>query len=250
MKLDLGWGDDAPAQRPRPLPKPRPRKKPRTALLLAAVAVLALTMGLGARMGRASLTDDVTALQQRVDALEVTTAAATDEAAFWRSEAESATTAYEAVESDLASMTASLDFWHRRAEEASETVAALKAEAAKATVTPQSYTPPAGKDTGATWSREKVASTLRAAADHYGLTDAQTAWVVETGTRIAYRESTYRVAATNPSGAAGLFQFMPSWAPLEQRLDPTWSCYRFVKVYADSGEAGIAKHWRATYGGV
>lgn len=131
MKLDLGWGDDAPAQRPRPLPKPRPRKKPRTALLLAAVAVLALTMGLGARMGRASLTDDVTALQQRVDALEVTTAAATDEAAFWRSEAASATTAFEAVESDLASMTVSLDFWHRRATEASETIGILEAEKSK-----------------------------------------------------------------------------------------------------------------------
>jgi hypothetical protein len=70
--------------------------------------------------------------------------------------------------------------------------------------------------------------------------------VVETGTRIAYRESTYRVAATNPSGAAGLFQFMPPWGSLEQRLDPTWSCYRFVKVYADGGESAVRRHWAAT----
>jgi hypothetical protein len=32
----------------------------------------------------------------------------------------------------------------------------------------------------------------------------------------------------------------------EQRLDPVWSCYRFVRVYAEGGEAKIRQHWKAT----
>jgi hypothetical protein len=39
---------------------------------------------------------------------------------------------------------------------------------------------------------------------------------------------------------------MPPWGSLEQRLDPTWSCYRFVKVYADGGESAVRRHWAAT----
>jgi prophage DNA circulation protein len=162
------------------------------------------------------------------------------------------------LESDLTSATTAAEHWRERAEDASATAAAirddntaLKAEVARLQQMKRTTTPAKGAtttvaSTGGTWSKAQVASTLTAAASKYGLTPAQTAWVVDTGCRIAYRESTYRTAVVNASGHAGLFQFSKSWGTLAERTDPVWSCYRFVRVYAEGGESAIRRHWRAT----
>lgn len=133
---------------------------------------------------------------------------------------------------------------------AAEEAARRKAEAARQAVSAPKA-PASGSEqaapSGTTWSRGQVESTLRSAAGEYGLSAADTEWIVSKGADIAWSESRYRTAVVNSSGHAGLFQFSSSWGSLEQRTDPVWSCYRFVKVFKDGGKAKIVQHWAATY---
>lgn len=261
MKLDLGWGDDQPKPRPRPLPtrSPRPKWTHPVAILAAVAVALVVGLSLGDNAGK-RLAED--ALKDK-QAAEVSAAALKGERDDWETSATVLTQRVDDLESDLTSATTAAEHWRERAEDASATAAAirddntaLKAEVARLQQMKRTTTPAKGATTtvasappattGTTWSKAQVASTLTAAASKYGLTAAQTAWVVDTGCRIAYRESTYRTAVVNASGHAGLFQFSSSWGTLAERTDPVWSCYRFVRVYAEGGESAIRRHWRAT----
>lgn len=260
MKLDLGWGDDQPKPRPRPLPtrSPRPKWTHPVAILAAVAVALVLGLAFGSNSGQRAAREAVAAQT----AAENTARMFEQERDTLKESLTALTARMDDLESDLTSATTAAEHWRERAEDASATAAAirddntaLKAEVARLQQMKRTTTPAKGATTtvasapaqkGTTWSKAQVASTLTAAASKYGLTAAQTAWVVETGCRIAYRESTYRTDARNASGAAGLFQFMPSWATLAERLDPVWSCYRFVRVYAEGGESAIRRHWRAT----
>lgn len=176
-----------------------------------------------------------------------TAAQAIDNAEYWQAQALEASATIEALASEVASLTAGYESLAIQVEDLELLNRALKNELG-AKITPQSApkAPAAPKQTSAgAWSADKVAATLRAAAAEYGLDDKQTAWIVETGVRVAYRESTYRPDARNGQ-YLGLFQFGSAWASAEQRLDPVWSCYRFVRVYAEGGEAKIRQHWKAT----
>ena len=161
-------------------------------------------------------------------------------------EAIDASRTIDALTSEVESATAAVESLRIEVEDLELLNRALKNEIQKNTA-PSTTTPQSSpQETGAgAWSREKVASTLTAAAQQYGLTDTETAWIVETGCRVAYRESTYRPDARNGQ-YLGLFQFGSAWGTASQRLDPVWSCYRFVRVYAEGGEAKILQHWRAT----
>ena len=176
-----------------------------------------------------------------------TAAKAIDNAEYWQAQALEASATIEALASEVASLTAGYESMRIQVEDLELLNRALKNELG-AKITPQSApkAPAAPKQTSAgAWSADKVAATLRAAAAEYGLDDKQTAWIVDTGVRVAYRESTYRPDARNGQHL-GLYQFNAAWGTAEQRLDPVWSCYRFVRVYAEGGEAKIRQHWKAT----
>ena len=176
-----------------------------------------------------------------------TAAQAIDNAEFWQAQAHEASATIDALASEVASLTAGYESLAIQVEDLELLNRALKNELG-AKITPQSApkAPAAPKQTSAgAWTADKVAETIRAAAAEYGLDDKQTAWIVETGVRVAYRESTYRPDARNGQ-YLGLFQFNAAWGTAEQRLDPVWSCYRFVRVYAEGGEAKIRQHWKAT----
>ena len=176
-----------------------------------------------------------------------TAAQAIDNAEYWQAQALEASATIEALASEVASLTAGYESLAIQVEDLELLNRALKNELG-AKITPQSApkAPAAPKQTSAgAWSADKVAATLRAAAAEYGLDDKQTAWIVDTGVRVAYRESTYRPDARNGQHL-GLYQFNAAWGTAEQRLDPVWSCYRFVRVYAEGGEAKIRQHWKAT----
>ncbi|MBN2840989.1 MAG: hypothetical protein JXP37_08560 [Coriobacteriia bacterium] len=166
---------------------------------------------------------------------------ARDTAAYWKDQATEASATIEALRSELASATSELSSLSVQIHDLQELNTALKRQI-DPEVKEQSYNAPEGA-----WTREQVASTLTAAAKGHELTAEETAWVVETGVRVAYRESTFRPDARNGQ-YLGLFQFGDAWGSSTQRLDPVWSCYRFVKVYADGGEAKIIQHWASTVG--
>lgn len=208
--------------------------------LIAAVGIYALGKVAGAEDGkviaRAALDETITA--QR------TTEDARDAAAHWIRRSNEDSRTITALAADLETAQREVALLEHALSEATSTVATLRAQAASVSRSGNV------RATGTTWSRDQVAATLRAAAAEYELSASDTEWVVETGCRVAYRESTYRTGAQNASGAAGLFQFMPAWGSLENRLDPVWSCYRFVRVFRDGGEAKIRQHWSSTIGGV
>jgi hypothetical protein len=134
------------------------------------------------------------------------------------------------------------------AEAARKAAAAKKAATSSSSTSVKNPTPAlTEKPSALIWSKGQVSGTLAAAADYYGLTGAKREWIISKGTSIAYKESRYNTHAWNSSNHIGLFQFSDAWASAENRLDGTWSCYRFVKVYVDGGEAKIRQHWRATY---
>lgn len=115
--------------------------------------------------------------------------------------------------------------------------------------TVQSIEPTKTKKVSTQWSESQVRSTLEASCDKYGVSGAEKEWVVNAGVRIAYRESRYNTQAKNKSSSAtGLFQFLKAWGSEADRLDPYWSCNRFVKVYVSGGQKKIKQHWKATYG--
>ena len=256
-ELDFTFSErHEPPKRKRANPTPRPsRDKPALGMAILAAcgclfvfAACAITShAAGAAKYRPIAEDAVAELAAAQD----TAAQAIDTAEYWQAQAHEASATIDALASEVASMSAAVESLTIQVEDLELLNAALKTEVArKAAAVPQAAPapkPPTVQQTSAgAWSRDKVAATLAAAAASYGLDDKQTAWIVDTGVRVAYRESTYQPDARNASGAAGLFQFMPSWAPLEQRLDPVWSCYRFVRVYAEGGEAKIRQHWKAT----
>lgn len=94
--------------------------------------------------------------------------------------------------------------------------------------------------------RWEVEALLRAACNYYGITGDEADWLVEKGTVIAWRESSWRPHARNGS-YIGLFQFGPSWGSEADRLDEQWSCYRFVRAYVDGGEQNLRSHWSQTW---
>lgn len=248
-------GDDSPRPRPRPLPtrSPRPKWTHPVAILAAVAVALVVGLAFGSNSGQRAAREAVAAQT----AAEVSAAALKGERDAWETSATILTGQMDDLESDLTSATTAAEHWRERAEDSSATAAAIRDdnESLKREVerlqqmkrtTPSKGATTTVASTGGTWSKAQVASTLTAAASKYGLTPAQTAWVVDTGCRIAYRESTYRTAVVNASGHAGLFQFSKSWGTLAERTDPVWSCYRFVRVYAEGGESAIRRHWRAT----
>jgi len=229
-----------PRRRP-PVKRPPRKKLPLWIPLLAAVVALWAVWTLGRTSGLHYADSALAGLSSDLEAAENLHAQAADSAAFWQQRAEEASATVGALESRVASLTADL--------ERAEALLHDYREAQKAAIVPQKREtpkPPAVQQTSAgAWSREQVASTLTAAAKQYGLDDVQTAWIVETGCRVAYKESTYRPDARNGQHV-GLFQFGSAWGTVAERLDPVWSCYRFVRVYAEGGEAKIRQHWRAT----
>ena len=158
-------------------------------------------------------------------------ASLTSEVERLTSEVESATAAMQAVEDDNAAL-------KRRLRDA---------QAAPTPVSRSGDTrAPVTAPSGSVWTREKVEVTLLLACEHHGIPKEKHAWLIQKGADIAYRESTYRTDARNGQHI-GLFQFNNAWATEAQRLDPVWSCYRFVQVYKDGGEAKIRQHWASTY---
>lgn len=241
--LEMTWGEDDSAPVPHSIPRPRvmdryESRSWRIVFVSAAVVALIFWMGscTGSWHGRNVARNAVLELTSVTNTAEQ----AKEAAAYWQSEATSATAGYQALESDIASMTADLAQWRLYAEEASATISTLKGQIqqqSRKAPAPKPVTPVQVAAQGA-WSAGQVEATLRDAAG--------TEWIVATGLRVAYKESTYRPDAVNPSGCVGLFQFNSAWGSMEQRLDPVWSCYRFVKVYVDGGAAKIAQHWKAT----
>jgi len=115
--------------RPKPSPRPLPTQAERSytiGVIIAAAALVALVAVFF--VGRATVTDDIAALEARITAAENLNAATMAERDHWESEAASATAAYEAIESDVASLTETLELYAERAHDASETIAALAAE--------------------------------------------------------------------------------------------------------------------------
>lgn len=245
--------EKAPAPRPaRPHTPAAPHRRLSTVLIVLAVGVAVLWSAWA--VGRTSGLRYADAVLTEVSAEASATAGlyeqALDTNAHLVKEAIDTSATIAALTSEVASLTAGYESLAIQVEDLELLNSALKVEVAKQkAAVPQKAPapkPPTVQQTSAgVWSREQVASTLTAAAKHYGLTAGQTAWIVDTGCRVAYRESTYRPDAVNASGHAGLFQFSKSWGG-DERLDPVWSCYRFVRVYAEAGEAGIVRHWKAT----
>jgi hypothetical protein len=266
---DLEFPVLSPDEPPRPerprVPVPRKKRSPLWPIAgyIFAILVAYLLGRLGgltyADAALAALGQDVAvadaalaALDQDVTVAEITAAQAVESTEFWMERAAETSETVEALSSEIASTTATIDSLKARILDLEESNAALKrkVEDAAPVIQPQKATKPAPApkvqqvNTGS-WSREQVASTLTAAAKYYGLSETRTAWIVETGCRVAYKESTYRPDARNGQ-YLGLFQFGDSWASESERLDPVWSCYRFVRVYADGGESKIRQHWAAT----
>jgi hypothetical protein len=249
----------------RPIREPQ---KPRTIGIVAlVVAVLLIGIGIGHAVGADNSAD--IAAQALVEAQEAQNVAGVwkDDAARWQAAAVVASETAQAMESDLASATAAAELWQKRAEDASITIDALEEDVESLTskIRQQGYTKPATPSAPATgtitasasngraWSAAQVTAALKQAAAYYGLTAAQTEWVAATGARIAYRESTYRPYAVNSSNHAGLFQFSGAWGSgacshgaNDWRVCGICSCYRFVRVYKEGGEAAVARHWAAT----
>lgn len=231
-------------------PKPKPEKPALGMAILLACGCLCLFAACaitshtaGVSKYRPIAEDAVAELAAAQD----TAAQAIDTAEFWQAQAHEASATIDALASEVASLTAGYESLAIQVEDLELLNRALKNELG-AKITPQSApkAPAAPKQTSAgAWTADKVAATLRAAAAEYGLDDKQTAWIVDTGVRVAYRESTYRPDARNGQHL-GLYQFNAAWGTAEQRLDPVWSCYRFVRVYAEGGEAKIRQHWKAT----
>ena len=149
------------------------------------------------------------------------------------SEVESATAALKAVEEDNEALKARL----RAAE--SDSPAPSRSSGGEARNAPESVS-------GAVWSRAQVEAALREACAYHSIPEGERDALVAKGLSIAYKESTYRTSARNGQ-YLGLFQFGSAWGSEAQRLDPTWSCRRYVKAYADGGWANIRRHWAATY---
>ena len=91
----------------------------------------------------------------------------------------------------------------------------------------------------------QVRSLLKAAAKHYGVDS----WIVTAGLQVAWGESRFRPDARNGQ-YVGIMQFGASWGSEAKRLDPEWSIYRFVRVYAEGGKQKVRQHWKATIGGL
>ena len=258
LKYDDGMIPDldfpAKQSRPRPtvtrhIPITRP---PRVSTpLIIALAILAV-IAAAYTAGRVTATSEMRPLIDRAmaeaETMAATAAQARDAATYWRAATQEATSTIEALRSDAASATAEYESLKIQVDDLEQLNAALKREIERKAVPQKAPAPKAPAvqqtSTGA-WSRDRVAATLTAAAAKYGLDDEQTAWIVDTGVRVAYRESRYQPAVVNASGHAGLFQFSSAWGG-DERLDPVWSCYRFVRVYAEGGEAKIRQHWKAT----
>lgn len=216
------------------------RPTPLFALTAVAVIMAVLTFTLGSCHGTKVAREAVAETRKA----EETAAKAAAGATYWKQQEASATATVAELRIQLADETQRADAYRDAAQDASETIASLRAR-----IVPQSRVVPPVRPLKAAvgaWSREQVASTLRTACAHYSLEPDETAWVVTTGLRIAYRESRYRPGAINPSGCVGLFQFNSGFGAVGNRLDPVWSCYRFVRVYAEGGEAAVRRHWAAT----
>lgn len=96
-------------------------------------------------------------------------------------------------------------------------------------------------------SSKQVTDMLSKWCDRYGITGANRKWLIATGVNVAWHESRYDPKCINrSSGAAGLYQFLPGWGSLTNRLDPDWSTRRFVKCFKEGGKAAIRKHWAQT----
>jgi len=248
-------GAARPPRAPRPHVPTRPPKKPGSVATIAVCAVIlaliawgfhAIGRTSGLRYADAALTQMSTEASATASLYEQ----ALDANEHLAGQAAEASATIDALASEVESATAAAESLRIQVEDLELLNAALKNELG-AKITPQAApkAPAAPKQTSASaWSADKVAATLRAAAAEYGLDDKQTEWIVATGVRVAYKESTYRPDARNGQ-YLGLFQFGDAWAPAAQRLDPVWSCYRFVRVYADGGEAKIRQHWASTIGG-
>lgn len=265
LKMDWPAVEKYRAQRPRPLPRreatPTEARSYVTGYVIAAVviAVILAVFFIGRWTVISKANDIAAGAIAEAQETQVLAEAFKAERNSWETSAGILATQVDDLESDLTSATHAAELWQKRAENASATAAAVEAdnEALKRDIariqqmkrTAPATTAPATKvatsASGTVWSRSQVESTLRSAAGHYGLTADQAVWVVETGARVAYRESTYRTDARNGQHV-GLFQFNDGWATVAERLDPVWSCYRFVRVYAEAGEAGIRRHWAAT----
>lgn len=115
----------------------------------------------------------------------------------------------------------------------------------KSTPSNRSYSSPSNTS-GGVWSKSQVSGTLAAACDYYGISGSDKSFIVNKGTSIAYRESRYNTQAKNGQ-YLGLFQFGSAWGSASNRLDGTWSCYRFIRVYKEGGLSKIKQHWASTY---
>lgn len=103
---------------------------------------------------------------------------------------------------------------------------------------------PWGVHRGHQLSRRQIHRMLTRWAKHYHVGHR---WV-HTGMRIAWRESSWRPAATNRYHA-GLFQFAcPSqWGSRRQLVDPNNACRLFMRTVRQGGAAAVRRHWAATY---
>lgn len=163
-----------------------------------------------------------------------------------RSEATSAIATAKAEHEYLLSVEASLTAAYARIAEL-EAAPAAEAKAAPSVQAPAAAQPRV--EAQASWDAEQVRATLAVAASEAGLEPADAVWIIETGVVVAHRESGYDAACVT-GDCVGLFQFDSGWGSDAERLDPVWSCYRFVQAYVDGGRANIRKHWAATIGGM
>ena len=122
---------------------------------------------------------------------------------------------------------------------------------------PVSPITPAEGEHGGVWTRAKTEGVLAAACEYYDI-GSDTDWLVAKGVHIVYDGAENRGGVCdlkNPSSSAtGLFQFLKAWGTgscshgaSDWRACGTCSCYRFVRVFSESGKSGIAGHWAATY---
>ena len=103
-------------------------------------------------------------------------------------------------------------------------------------------------DSAEKWSTAHLDAVCRAALLEYGVPTDEWNWVLAANRNVAFRESGNRPAAKSASGSYwGMHQWNDNWAD-DERVDGTWSVYRFVRVYAEGGKAKIRQHWEQTIG--
>jgi len=183
--------------------------------------------------------DDFSAEQLQINQLVNDNAELTSQVESLTAEVTSLTVEYSALTTENASLSV-------KYEELQAEYEALKKAKAEAKITSTESLPEETSASASYWTKTQVQDTLEAAANEYGLNKPQTEWIVDIGTKVAYRESRYNTQASNNGKYLGLFQFNANWGSAAERLNPVWSCYRFVKVYVDGGQAAIYQHWKAT----